>query len=72
MKLIGSQLMTSKRSLFYEEEGRRLRNVLQQSFPLMTTAHILHWIPEQGEDIYKVLINDSLIVENELDSTITT
>jgi hypothetical protein len=75
MKLIGSkteqeikeQLMLSKRSLFYEEEGKRLRNVLQQNFPLMTTAYILHLIPEQGEDIYKVLINDSLIVDVELD-----
>lgn len=33
----------------------------------MKTAYIVHWIPEQGEDIYKILINDCIIVEIELD-----
>jgi hypothetical protein len=81
MKLIGSkteqeireQLLTSNKSLLHEEEGKRLLNVLNQSFPMMTTAYILHWIPEQGEDFYKILINDSLIVDievNKIDQSI--
>ncbi|MNI50932.1 hypothetical protein D3C73_1056260 [compost metagenome] len=29
----------------------------------MKTACILHWIPERGEDFYKVLVDDYIIAE---------
>lgn len=75
MKLIGSkteqelreQLIKSNQSLFMSEEKRRLLEVIRSSYPEMNTAYIIHWIPEQGEDIYKILINDSIIAEIELD-----
>ncbi|MGF9910436.1 hypothetical protein [Brevibacillus porteri] len=75
MKLIGSkleqeireQLNKSNQSLFKSEEKRRLLEVIRSSYPEMNTAYIVHWIPEQGEDIYKILINDSIIAEVELD-----
>ncbi|RUT46783.1 hypothetical protein EJP82_11180 [Paenibacillus anaericanus] len=75
MKLIGSkleqelreQLIISNQSLFKSEEKRRLVEVIKNSFPEMKTAYIVNWIPEQGEDIYKILINDSLIADIELD-----
>ncbi|KPV61170.1 hypothetical protein QJ48_01465 [Paenibacillus sp. A3] len=75
MKLVGSkteqdireQLIASNKSLFEEEEKKRLLNVIQENFPNMVTAYVLHWIPEQAEDFYKVLINDSIIVDIELD-----
>lgn len=35
----------------------------------MRAAYIIYWIPEQGEDIYKILINDSLIAVIELERT---
>lgn len=41
-------------------------DVLRQNFPSLETAYILHWIPEQEEDFYKFLINDSLIADIEL------
>lgn len=75
MKLIGSkleqeikeQLNKSNQSLFKSEEKRRLLEVIRSSYPEMNTAYIVHWIPEQGEDIYKILINDNVIAEIELD-----
>lgn len=75
MKLIGSkteqelreQLIKSNQSLFKSEEKRRLLEVIRSSYPEMNTAYIIHWIPEQGEDIYKILINDCIIAEIELD-----
>lgn len=75
MKLVGSkteqdirqQLIKSNKSLFEEEEKLRLRDVLQENFPNMRTAYVINWIPEQGEDIYKVLVDDILIADIELD-----
>lgn len=75
MKLINSkteqdireQLIKSHKSLFEDEEERKLLTVIKEKFPDMLTAYILHWIPEQGEDFYKILINDSVIVDIELD-----
>ncbi|AZK45042.1 hypothetical protein [Paenibacillus lentus] len=58
--------MVSNKSLFEEEERRRLLDVLRQSFSSLETAYILHWIPEQEEDFYKILINDSTIADVEL------
>ena len=54
--------MVSNKSLFENEEKRRLLDVLHRNFPSLETAYILHWIPEQEEDFYTILINDSLIV----------
>ncbi|MBT2293582.1 hypothetical protein J7E73_31720 [Paenibacillus albidus] len=59
--------MVSNKSLFEDEEKKRLLNVIQENHPNMVTAYVLHWIPEQAEDFYKVLINDSIIVDIELD-----
>lgn len=33
----------------------------------MITAYSIHWIPEQGEDIYIILIDDNKVLEIELD-----
>lgn len=75
MKLIGSkleqelreQLILSHESLFKSEEKKRLLKAIRSLFPEMKTAYIIHWIPEQGEDIYKILIDDNNILEIELD-----
>jgi len=75
VKLIGSkleqelreQLIKSNQVLFKSEGKSRLLEVIRSSFPEMKTAYIVHWIPEQGEDIYKLLINDRTIAEIELD-----
>ncbi|TVX92500.1 hypothetical protein [Paenibacillus agilis] len=75
MKLIGSkleqelkkQLTKSNKSFFKDEEKRSLLEVVRSSYPEMNTAYIIDWIPEQDEDIYKILINDCIIAEIELD-----
>lgn len=75
MKLIGSkteqelreQLIKSNELLLSSLEYRRLLESLSISFSQMRTAYIIDWIPEQGEDIYKILINDSIVAEIELD-----
>lgn len=74
MKLIGSkteqefreQLIQSKKSLFSGEDRRNLREVISKFYPQMKTAYVLDWIPEQGEDLYKILINDDIIGKIEL------
>ncbi|MFY0256534.1 hypothetical protein ACDQ55_21585 [Chitinophaga sp. 30R24] len=74
MKLIGSrteqefreELMKSNQSLFSSDGDQRLLEVLKKLYPQMLTAYIIHWIPEQGEDLYKILINDDVIAKIEL------
>lgn len=41
--------------------------MIRSLYPEMKTAYIIHWIPEQSEDIYKVLIDVNIILEIELD-----
>lgn len=75
MKLRGSkteqdirdQLKKSNESLFNDNDKTRLLNVLRNQYPEMKSAYIIHWIPAQGEDIYRILINDSIISEVEID-----
>lgn len=74
MKLIGSkteqeirQLLIKSNQLLFKSEGKkRLLEVIKRSFPEMKAAYILEWIPEQGEDIYTLLINDSTVTEIEM------
>lgn len=41
--------------------------MIRSIYPELKAAYIIDWIPEQGEDIYKLLINDNIILVNELD-----
>ncbi|MNB89892.1 hypothetical protein D3C75_369430 [compost metagenome] len=41
--------------------------MLQDTYQDLKTAYILYWIPEQGEDIYTILINNKYIAIIELD-----
>ncbi|MEB2280725.1 hypothetical protein LAV73_12025 [Lysinibacillus xylanilyticus] len=75
MKLIGSKtehdlrkiLVKSNELLFKSEENKRLLEVVRSLYPEMKVAYIIDWIPEQGEDIYKLLIDNNIILEIELD-----
>ena len=64
---IRDQLIISKQVLFNGQERRRLLELLKNKYPKMRTAYIVHWIPEQGEDIYDVLVDDNIIAKIELD-----
>lgn len=56
----------SHESLFNDDDKKRLLNVIREHFPEMKTAYVLGWTPEQGEDIYSVLINKELVATIEL------
>mgnify|MGYP003576315423 CR=1 FL=1 len=66
MKLIGSnserqyrdELIVSRDGIFKKNSAPRLLETLRENYPGLTSAFVLHWIPEQGEDIYEVLINE--------------
>lgn len=75
MKLMGSkteneyraELSRSRQALFEQEEYKRLLTFLRQKFPDMKTAYVIGWTPEQGEDIYRILINTTTIAAVEID-----
>jgi len=74
MKLLGtrledtfrSQLQRSHEALFLKRENPRLLKSVCSAFPQTRSAYVLHWIPEQGEDIYTVLVNDNAVATFEL------
>lgn len=73
MKLIGSkmeqdfreELMHSNTALQSSESS--LHQVLEAHGYSTTHAYVLHWTPEQLEDIYVVLIDASVLVVVEID-----
>ena len=73
MKLIGSkmekdfriELINSSESL--EDETCKLRQALVSEGHCIKNAYVLHWTPEQTEDIYVVLINGSFLLHIEID-----
>jgi len=75
VKLIGSkteqdfrtELVNSHISLFQDLDKRRLLGILRNNFPNMKTAYIIYWTPEQGENIYSILVNVDEIAQIELD-----
>lgn len=58
-KDIRSQLIRSHQSLFNDEIRSGLLSVIKTFFPQMKTTYILYWTPEQGEDIFSLLINST-------------
>ena len=61
------QLISSHQSLFNDSSKKQLYACLKEFCPEMKTAYILGWTPEQGEDIYRVLINTDTICAIELE-----
>ena len=69
MKLIGSlaesqykaELISSRDAIFSENKSPALLDVLREHFPEIKSALVLYWIPEQGEDIYDILLDERSI-----------
>ena len=61
------KLIRSRRSLYEDEDKRRILIALSDNYPSMKTAYTLAWIPEQGEDIYKILIDSEIVATVEVD-----
>lgn len=78
MRLIGSkqeqefrnELIMSHKALFEHDSRNRLLRVLKMHFEELKTAYIINWIPEQGEDLYTVLIDTDMIAKVEVSKII--
>jgi hypothetical protein len=74
MKLIGSkqeqdfrkELEGSNIVLAQDDKAKVIINVLKTTFGEMKTAYILNWTPEQGEDIFTILVDLDKIAKVEI------
>lgn len=70
MKLIGSrteegyrrELLAGQRFFLEDRRGRVLFSMIQAKFPKVKTVNLGHWVPEQGEDFYDILIDDEAVL----------
>lgn len=67
MKLIGSRTESIKRaelidSELYIKKNGKIFSFLNEKYGEVRTVYVLAHTPEQGEDIYRILINGVLIV----------
>ncbi|AOS95839.1 hypothetical protein AUP74_00368 [Microbulbifer aggregans] len=73
MKLIGSKMESDFRDELtrsndaLQDSGSMLRKALEAGGHEPKNAYILHWVPEQCEGLYTVLIGGSYIVKVEVD-----
>lgn len=73
MKLIGSKMESDFReelvssNEFYFLKNSRLKVVLESHGYPTKNAYVLHWVPDQTEDFYTVLINGEYLVSTEID-----
>ena len=54
-------LLDAQKDLYDGRLGVELLKALKSNFPMADSAYVLQWIPEQGEDIFWILINPSII-----------
>ena len=73
MKLIGSEMKSDFREELLrsndalQDPDSKLTQALQAEGHETKNAFVLHWTPEQLEDLYKVLIGGSYLVVVEID-----
>lgn len=74
MKLLASktendyraQLIESRSSLFSDPKNQQLLEHLKRHYPELKTAYVIGWTLEQGEDIYRILVNTNTVCAIEL------
>ena len=72
MKLVGSKTerefldVLTKSNEMLQDSNSKLRQILASDGHQTNNAYVLHWIPEQLEDIYLVLIDGSYLVNIEI------
>jgi len=52
--------------LFDKKRNSKLLEVISKKFDILIIAYVINWIPEQSEDIYVVLVNNSIIAKIEI------
>ncbi len=62
-----AELLRSYNYIFNSLEGEYLNRTLTQTFLNMKTAYILYWTPEQGEDLYTILVDGETIAFIEIE-----
>jgi len=60
-ELEGSNLVLAKGG-----KAELIMNVLKDTFGELKSAYILNWTPEQGEDIYTILVDIDIIAKVEI------
>ena len=54
-------LENSRDGLFMRNENPKLLVALKSRFPQLQRAYVIDWIPEQGEDVFTLLVENELI-----------
>ncbi len=73
MKLIGSKMESDFREVLLrsnsalQDPSSKLRKALTAEGRDTKNAYVLHWTPEQLEDLYTVLVDGSYLVNVEID-----
>jgi hypothetical protein len=62
-----AELVKSRSSLFTDDDKKGLLSCLRARYPSMRTACIINWTPEQSEDVYRILIDTSVVIVVESD-----
>ncbi|GAB1045629.1 MAG: hypothetical protein SPiBPW_40000 [Shewanella algae] len=64
---MNAELLQSKEKLLSGKNSAELLSALRANFPDLTdNVFIVGWIPEQGEDIFTVLVDGDKVVEVEI------
>lgn len=64
---ISDDLIRSRDDLLYRDSNPHLLAALRSICPdLSDNVFVVHWIPEQGENIYTVLVDGTKVVEVEI------
>lgn len=65
-EILRRELENSSRQLFGGENAKLLL-ALRSKLPDLLSAYVVDWIPEQGEDIYTVIVGQDLVAVVEID-----
>ncbi|MGP6381694.1 hypothetical protein ACTZGB_19555 [Yersinia bercovieri] len=71
MRLIGSRTEFFRREELQQSEifikkNKIIVNFLNKKFSPVKSAYLLAYTPEQGEDIYRILVNGCIVIEFEI------
>ena len=62
-----AELKASHDFIFESEDGVKLKRTIAAVCPKMRTAYVLNSIPDQGEDIYLILVDNETLLSVEVD-----
>ncbi len=60
------ELALASEGLVRGDRNPKLAAALRERFPSLTHAHVIYWIPEQGEEIFLVLVDGHTMVTVEV------